>query len=340
MSPLRFAMIGAGFWARYQLAAWQELSDAKCVAIYDRDRTKALELADQFGVAEVPLDENGLLQLLGVDFVDIVTDVHSHAHLVSTFIRQGIPVICQKPLAPTLSLASELVAEAMARKVPLLVHENWRWQSPIRRLSAIMESGQLGTVIRSRIDYANSFPVFDNQPALKSLPQFILSDIGTHILDTARYLFGEASELQCLTRRIRQDIMGEDVATVLMRMRNDSIVVCNMSYASCCESDLFPQTFVSVEGTQAGVSLGANYELRIYNKKNVTIEHVEIPKYEWVNPAYELVHASIVECHRNLLSSLNGSAVAETTGQDNLRTLQLVHSAYRSAEERRTIEIV
>lgn len=51
---------------------------------------------------------------------------------------------------------------------------------------------------RARIDYANSFPVFDNQPALKKLEQFILADIGTHILDVSRFLFGEATELFCL----------------------------------------------------------------------------------------------------------------------------------------------
>jgi len=124
MSALRFAMIGAGFWARYQLAAWHELSDAKCVAIYDRERSKALQLAEQFGIKEIPTSEEGLFQLPCLDFVDVVTDVASHAHFVSACISRNIPVICQKPLAPTLEIASELVAKAMARQVPLLVHEN------------------------------------------------------------------------------------------------------------------------------------------------------------------------------------------------------------------------
>lgn len=104
-------------------------------------------------------------------------------------------------------------------------------------------------------------------------------------------------------------------------------------------------TIVKHFGCKAVVSpitLGprANYRLSMYDKGGVTIEHVEIPKYKWANPAYELVHASIVACHQNLLSSLQGTSEAETTGQDNLRTLQLVDSAYRSAKERQTIEIV
>ncbi len=73
--------------------------------------------------------------------------------------------------------------------------------------------------MRARIDYANSFPVFDNQPFLKELDHFILTDIGTHILDVARFLFGEASSVRCQTRRMRRDIAGEDVATVMMEMR-------------------------------------------------------------------------------------------------------------------------
>ena len=33
MRSLRFEIFGAGFWSQYQLAAWQELKGAACVAI-------------------------------------------------------------------------------------------------------------------------------------------------------------------------------------------------------------------------------------------------------------------------------------------------------------------
>jgi D-apiose dehydrogenase len=44
-----------------------------------------------------------------------------------------------------------------------------------------------------------------------------------------------------------------------------------------------------------------------------------------------LIHASIVECHRNLLAGIQGTAPVETTGADSLRTLQFVFGAYESA---------
>ncbi len=51
--PLRFAMLGCGFWSRFQLAAWRELADATCVALYNRTRPKAEKLARQFQIDAV-----------------------------------------------------------------------------------------------------------------------------------------------------------------------------------------------------------------------------------------------------------------------------------------------
>ena len=41
MTELRFGVFGAGFWAPFQLAAWNEVAGAKCVAIYNRTVSKA-----------------------------------------------------------------------------------------------------------------------------------------------------------------------------------------------------------------------------------------------------------------------------------------------------------
>ncbi len=218
------------------------------------------------------------------------------------------------------------------------MHENWRWQAPIRAFREVLVSGRLGKVIRGRIDFANSFPVFDNQPNLKEQEQFIIADMGTHILDVARFLWGEATDLYCQTRRIRADIKGEDVATVMMRMGNDVTVTANMSYASRWEFDRFPETFIYVEGSEGGASLGADCTVRVFTRDGVEERRVAPPDYAWANPDYALIHASIVECSRNLLSALRGDGTAETTGEDNLKTLELVFAAYDSAASGKAIK--
>lgn len=339
MSRLRFAMLGTGFWSRYQLAAWRELADVECVALYNRTRSKAEQLAEQFEIPAVYDDAGQLLSEQTLDFVDIVTDVDTHAQFAALGADWGLPVICQKPLAPSLVVARQMLAKAQATRTPLFVHENWRWQRPLRELKTILDSGQLGTLVRARIDYANSFPVFENQPFLKELEQFILTDIGTHILDVSRFLFGEATTIDCQTRRIHADIVGEDVATVMMRKATGMTVTCNMSYASRWQFDRFPETFVAVEGSRAGVSLLPNYQIKLYDSSGVHRKRVAPESYSWADPAYELIHASIVDCHRNLLGALRGECLAETTAADNLRTLELVFAAYESATSGRIIQL-
>jgi hypothetical protein len=63
------------------------------------------------------------------------------------------------------------------------------------------------------------------------------------------------------------------------------------------------------------------------------------PRYAWADPAYDVVHASIVPCNADLLKALKGEGHAETTGEDNLKTVRLVFAAYDSAEKEQVIHL-
>lgn len=340
MRPLRFAIFGTGFWSRFQLAAWKELDGAECVALCDKSRARAEALGARFGVPRVYDDAEELLGREELDFIDIITDVDTHGRFVRMAAARRLPAICQKPLAPTLAEAEAMVAACREAGVPLLVHENWRWQTAIRQLKRVLTEGTIGTPFRARIDFISGFPVFNNQPFLRDLEQFILTDIGTHILDVARFLFGEAGGLTCLTRRIHRDIRGEDVATVMLEMQSGATVVCNMAYAgNALEHDRFPETYVFVEAEAGSAELGPDFWIRVTTADGTHARRYPSTRYAWADPAYDVIHASIVPCHANLLGALRGEGPAETTGEDNLRTLQLVFGAYESAAQRRFLQL-
>ena len=338
MKELRFAIIGTGFWARYQLAAWQEVPGARCVALYNRTLAKAEALAREFAVPAVFDDAEALIGETCPDFLDVITDVETHPHFVQLAAAHRLPVICQKPMAPNVEAARAMAAACERAKAPLFIHENWRWQRPVRELKRILESGVIGDVFRARLDYANSFPVFDNQPFLRELERFIVTDIGSHLLDTARFLFGEASQIFCRTSRINPEIKGEDVATVMMAM-GSATVTCNLSYASRIEHDRFPETFVFIEGSAGSAELAPDYWLRVTTKDGTLARRVPPPYYPWADPRYALVHSSIVACHLDLLRALQTGGRAETDAEDNLRTMELVFAAYQSAAEEQVVEL-
>lgn len=339
MKELTFGIFGTGFWARYQLAGWRELRGAKCVALYNRTRSKAEALARELNVPAVYDRPEELIEQEKPDFLDIITDVDTHRRLVELAAAHNTAVICQKPMAPTLADATAMTDACRNARVPYAIHENWRWQTPIRELKRILSSGQIGVPFRARIDFCNSFPVFDNQPFLKELEQFILADIGSHILDTARFLFGEASSLFCQTRRIHPDIKGEDVATVMMQMGGQTTVVCNLSYASRTEQERFPETFVFVEGDQGSAELTADYWIRVTDSKGTRAWRFPPPQFAWVDQKYAVVQTSIVACNADLLRALQTGTPAETSGEDNLKTVKLIFASYESAKTGQAIAL-
>lgn len=350
MSDLRFAMLGAGFWARYQLAAWGEQEGVRCVAICDPDRDKAAYMATLRHVPSVYTSLEEMLDKEKPDFVDIVTPPHTHKDLVLLCASRNLPVICQKPMAETLADAEHMVHTCEAAGIPFLIHENWRWQKPIRAAGEALRSGAIGTPFRARITFSCSFPVFDNQPFLRELPQFILSDIGSHILDVARFLFGEAQTVYCRTHRINPTIRGEDVATVLMPMSppgsaDEVTVTCEMSYASRMENEHFPETYLMVEGDKGSLEIDTNSLIRItddtgtWQAPHTTAQRIPSPRFTWADPAYDLVQASMVPCIADHLQHLQGKGTAENTGKDNLETIRLIFACYESAATGKVIPL-
>lgn len=339
MSELKFGVFGAGFWSFFQLSGWMETGGARPAAIYNRTPAKADSLARQFSIPRTYDDPEELFQQEKLDFVDIITAVETHAPLVEMAAKYRVPVICQKPMSTDLASAEGMVAACKAAGVPLFIHENFRWQAPIREVKRLLMAGVIGQPFRARVDFISGFPVFANQPFLRELEEFILTDVGSHTLDVARFLFGEADSLYAQTRRIHKDIRGEDVATVMMEMggRKTTVVV-NMAYAeNYHEREAFPETAIFIEGDLGTLELAKDYWVRVTTAEGTLARRCPPPRYAWADPEYDVVHASIVSCNADILKALKGEGQAETSGEDNLQTVRLVFSAYESANQNRVL---
>lgn len=330
MNKLRFAAFGTGFWSHFQLPAWYELEDVECVALYNRTLSKAQALAEKIGNPKCYSDPQELLAKEELDFVDILTDVDTHLQFTKMAAEKGLHVVCQKPMAPNYDDAKKLVEICRKQQVKLFINENFRWQAPLRRMKEIVESNEIGKIFKGRISFCSAFPVFDNQPFLAELDQFILTDVGSHILDICRFLMGEAQALHCEIQTVNPKIKGEDVANVFMKMKSGAHCYAEMSYASILEKEVFPQTLVLLEGTKGSVKLDPDFQIVTTTRDGSKSEKVRPKMYDWVDPEYAVVHSSIVDAQRDILQGLQ-EGKAETTGEDNFETVKLVWASYHSA---------
>lgn len=95
--------------------------------------------------------------------------------------------------------------------------------------------------------------------------------------------------------------------------------------------DRFPQTFIYVEAEAGSAEIALDYCLRVTTAEGMREMVCPPRRYDWADRQYDLVHASIVPCHEDLLHGLRGNRQPETTGEDNLKTMRLVYTAYESA---------
>jgi predicted dehydrogenase len=340
MNKLKFAVLGCGFWSKFQIGAWSELDGVELVAVYNRTLSKAQKIAEYFRVPRVYDNPEMLFSNEKLDFVDIITDVDTHAFFVAMAMNNGIKhIICQKPMAPDFNTAMQMVKECNSAGARLYIHENYRWQAPVRRFKQLVDSGVIGKPFKARVSFLSGYPVFDNQPFLKELDHFILTDMGSHVLDVVRYLFGECNELWCQTKSVNLGIKGEDLAVVMMDMKNGMPVFTEMSYASIVEHDTFSTLNILVEGEKGSVFLGPRFEIRTTTRQGTKSEVVKFPSYPWADPDYIVNHESGIHINKNILDDMTGKGKAENTGNDNFETVKLIWASYESAKSGKIIHL-
>lgn len=336
---LRAGLIGCGFFAQNHLHAWKDLGDAvDLVAVCDRDRSKAEAAAVQFAVPQVYDDAAKMLAEARLDFVDIVTTMPSHEALVTRAAEHRVAVIVQKPFAPTWDGCVRMVEACRDAGVPLMVHENFRFQTPLLAVRRALESGAIGAPYWGRITFRTNYDVYARQPYLAEEAQLILLDLGIHVLDVARVYLGEVTHLSCETQRINPRVKAEDMATMLLRHASGAVSVVDCTYESKQLPDPFPQTLVHLEGPQGSIRLNHDFEMVVTSNGAASTEQVGAPLLPWTSKPWHAAQESVLNTQRHWVESLRAGREPETSGLDNLKTYALVMAAYQSAAERRPVE--
>ncbi|TJZ91252.1 Gfo/Idh/MocA family oxidoreductase [Paracoccus gahaiensis] len=330
---LNGAVIGCGFFARNQLHGWQAVPGVRILALCDRDPVRLAETAARFGVTRTYADAEAMMAAEDLDFVDIATTVAAHRPLVLAAARAGLHAICQKPFAATMQDAREMVASMERAGKVLMVHENFRWQSPVRALLDALRDGAVGRPFFARFSFRSGHDVFSGQPYLATDPRFIIQDLGIHILDIARAALGDVTRLSASTTRINPAIRGEDVATILLDHASGATSVVDCSYATRRVPDTFPETLIEIDGDQGTLRLEAGYRLVIQRDGGTEIRNVSPPALPWAERPWHNIQESVQVIQSHFIDCLRNGSEPETSGRDNLRTLALVEAAYASARD-------
>ncbi|WGV16588.1 Gfo/Idh/MocA family protein [Fuscovulum ytuae] len=329
----RGVLIGCGFFARNHMAAWADLPGVEIVAVCDRDAEKARAYARDFGIPHWGVDAEALLAELRPDFVDIATTVGSHRALVELAAGQARLVICQKPFAETMEDARAMVAACAATGAILAVHENFRWQRPIREVKALLEQGAIGAPRWLRLSFRHGYDIYANQPYLAEVRDLALTDIGLHLFDMVRHLMGDVERLSCEVQRRNPRVAGFDAFQALLRHGSGAVSSVECSFHSQLSPDPFPQSLLVVEGDAGTIEVAEGFRLRLHRGDRVEARAVEPDCPTWGARPWHLIQESVLAFQRQAVAALEGRGGMEPSGAHNLGTLELVLAAIRAADE-------
>ena len=334
---LRGTLIGCGFFARNHMLAWGDIESAKIVAVCDTDAVKAQAFAAEFG-AEAYTDAAAMLVAVQPDFTDIATTVASHRPLVTLAAGHSRAVICQKPFAATLEDGKAMVATCAKAVIPLMVHENFRWQAPYRALGAALASGVIGPPTFLRLSFRHAFDIYANQPYLAEIEDLALTDVGLHLFDMARFLMGDVGQVHCQTQRLNPRVTGQDAFLATLRHRSGAVTSVECSFFSHYTPDNFVQTLAVVEGPLGSIELLEGYRMRLHNDGKVVEQNVEPAVPVWGERPWHLVQDSVVAFQRHAVEVMHGKVEGQPSGADNLHTLALTLAAIKSARSGKSVQ--
>lgn len=334
----KIGLVGAGYWSRNHLLAWASHPGAAVSAICDPDDKRRASRGDEFGIPEErrfgTMEE--MLDRADIDVVDIITPPATHPALVEAAARAGKQILCIKPFAESLAEARGMLSVVEQSGVRAMVTENWRWYAPIRRLKQLLDEGRVGTPFYAR--YANliyASPRMSDeremsQPFFRTMPRLLFYEMGVHWLDVWRFLFGEPGRLYAEMRRISPYVIGEDLGTLSVA-RDDFLGLLEMSWASrtaLAAGEPRAEKMV-IEGDRATVTMEDGGPLRLIDSVGATETLEEEVRYDTVE--------SIRALQAHFIRGLEEGKRFETDIPDNIKTLELVFSAYESAQSHRAV---
>ncbi|WP_332629704.1 Gfo/Idh/MocA family protein [Halalkalibacter flavus] len=213
MKTYNVGLIGAGFMAKAHSLAYAGmpmyfwpapgLTHRKMVA--DVTEELAKDAAARLGYDEYTANWMDIINNPDIDIVDIVTPNDSHAEIAIAAAKAGKHIISEKPLARNAAEAKTMLDAVKEAGVKHMVAFNYRRTPAVALAKKYIEEGAIGKVLNFRGTYLQDWSADPNSPLSWRFKKDIagsgaLGDIGTHVVDFARYLVGEISDVMAHTQ--------------------------------------------------------------------------------------------------------------------------------------------
>lgn len=212
-------LVGAGYWGSNYLRVFEEMPNVDLAWCADLDKNRLNDVKERYPDIETTTDYTDLYDDL--DGVCIATPPQTHREIAANFLKRDIGVLVEKPLALSISDATEIANLAEKSSVPVLVGHIFEFHPAVRDLRNYVEDGSLGN-----IDYIHS-----QRTGLGPIRQDVsaLWDLCPHDVSIFTYLLeGEPVSVRCIGHSFLQDI--EDAVYLFVKFDDGTETIVHASW--------------------------------------------------------------------------------------------------------------
>ena len=233
MAKLRVGLVGIGGMGGCHFFNYDEVEGAEIVAVCDVQDKMAKEKVKGRGI-KVYKTLAGMLNNAELDMIDICTPSYLHKDMAIKLLKKGYHVLCEKPMTLNTKDAKKVLEVAKASDKKFMVAHVVRFMAPYMYLKSVIESGELGKLIRLDMKRISSIPKWSWEDWMRDEKRSggVATDLSIHDLDFVQSILGMPDKITSYTTGIKN---------------NNDYVVSNLQYGDA---------LVTCEGTWYNAPIG------------------------------------------------------------------------------------
>lgn len=322
-SPVRLALLGPGGFGHERAIAISASPATVLSACFSPVVAEREACARQFGGKAVS-SEAEIWDDPTIEGVVISTPNQLHLSQIRQAAASGKHVFVEKPIAPTVAEAMEIIDACDKAGVVLMVGHNSRRRQRIRKMKALLEEGKLGRVVAAEAHNSHagglSIQPDDWRWSPENCPGGPLSQLAVHHADSLQYLLGPVLRVYGWQHRLAVKAAIDDVTVALLEFESGALGYLGAHY-------IVPDVrFVHLLGTDANVRWDRATGLLLESDAGREV----IPVAE---------NDTVLEEIEEFAQCIRAGAKPEVGGEGALRALAVIEAAVLSNQRQRPVEI-
>jgi len=328
--PIQVALVGCGRVAGHHVKAIKENPNLALVALSDIEPLRSSKINGDNGLPCYANYHEMMERHPGIEVVAIITPSGMHfEHACDVVQIYKKNVVIEKPIVMTPSQGEKLADLARKNKVGIFPVHQYRFNRCVQRIKKAIQDDELGIIFLAtvRMRWCRPQSYYDKAPwrGTYALDGGCTTNQGIHHLDLLRYLNGEIKRVNAVMRTVGANIEVEDTVLSLLEFENGAIG--NFEVTTAARPDDF-ESSLSIMGSKGMAMLGGAFtdKLLAFSPDNSQTQLYS----DQFEDAYGYGHREI---YQGVVQSLKGLGQPALTFNDGMKTIQLLHAIYASAEK-------